>query len=68
MSGWSGGAANYTWQRDRRGPNDGRLNLRADVAAILAKFRAEHGWQPGMIWNPYSGAYERGGSNVERVE
>ena len=28
------------------------------VLAVLAKFRAEHGWEPGMEWNPYRGAYE----------
>ena len=58
MTGWSGGAANYRWQRDRRGPDDGRLALREDVARILAQFRSSHDWEPGMVWNPYRGAYE----------
>lgn len=58
MSGWSGGAANRTWQRDSRGPHSGRIDLGRDVRKILASFRASHGWQPGMTWNPYTGAYE----------
>ena len=58
MSGWAGGAANYRWQRDRRGSDDGRLGLRQDVVRILARFRAENGWQPGYVWNPYRGTYE----------
>ena len=55
--GWSGGAANRTWQRDARGPDSGRIGLIEDARAILAKFRAEHGWEPGMEWDPYAGAY-----------
>jgi hypothetical protein len=38
-------------------PGDGRQHLTRDVLRILAKFRAEHGWQPGDTWNPYTGTY-----------
>jgi hypothetical protein len=36
---------------------DGRLGLTQDVCRILAAFRADHGWQPGYVWNPYVGTY-----------
>jgi hypothetical protein len=58
MTGWSGGVANRTWKRDARGSDDGRLGLAADIAAILRKFRDEHGYEPGMAWNPFTGRYE----------
>lgn len=53
MSGWSGGVANRTWQRDARGPDSGRIGLVDEVCEILAAFRAAHGWQPGMVWDPF---------------
>jgi len=35
-----------------------------DVAAILARFRADHGYQPGQSWNPRKGAYEWPGGDA----
>jgi len=64
VTGWAGGAANYRWQRYRRGPDDGCLELREDVTRILARFRKSHGWEPGMTWNPYRGAYEHPAGTV----
>ena len=58
MSGWAGGSANRTWQRDRRGPDSGRLDAITDVRRVLTQWREQHGWEPGMTWNPYTGAYE----------
>jgi hypothetical protein len=29
-----------------------------DVRRVLAAWRDKHGWQPGMVWNPYTGRYE----------
>lgn len=57
MTGWSGGAANRTWQRGGRAV-DGRANALRDVRAILNVFRAEHGWRPGRVWDPRTGRYE----------
>lgn len=57
MSGWAGGSANRSWQRDRRGPVSGRTDLAADVARILGKWRAEHGWQEGSVWDARLGRY-----------
>jgi len=57
MTGWAGGIANRTWQRDRREPDSGRINLAEDVHRILVKWRAEHGWEPGFIWDPRIGTY-----------
>jgi hypothetical protein len=31
MTGWTGGIANRDWQRDRRGPDSGRIALVEDV-------------------------------------
>lgn len=58
MTGWAGGIANREWKRDRRGPDSGRLGAVDDVRKILAKWRAEHGWQPGMTWDPREGTYK----------
>jgi hypothetical protein len=56
MSGeWTGAGANRMWVH--KAPQIPGEALR-DVRAILAKFRAEHGWQPGWVWNPDHGAYE----------
>jgi hypothetical protein len=57
MTGWAGGAANRSWQRDRRGPGSGRSALAEDVRAILADWRADHGWEPGHTWDPRQGRY-----------
>ena len=57
VSGWSGGAANRTWQRDARSADSGRIGVIEDVRAILAKFRAEHGYEAGMVWDPQLGQY-----------
>lgn len=55
MSGeWSGGVANYTWHRGRQRDGSEARKIRR----VLAEFRAAHGWEPGMTWNPYRGAYE----------
>lgn len=59
MSGWAGGIANRTWQRDRRGPDSGRIEAINDVRRILATFRSEHGWERGMVWDPRRGQYVR---------
>lgn len=64
MTGWSGGAANRTWQRGRRGPDGGAIGALEDVQRILDKFRADHGWQPGMVWDPRAGQYVRGGDHA----
>lgn len=61
MSGWSGGAANRTWQRGSRGPDDGRVAAHDDVSAILAQWRESHGYQPGYVWNPRTATYEAAG-------
>ena len=60
MSGWAGGIANREWRRDRRSSDDGRLGALEDVRTILERFRSEHGWEPGMAWDPYLGEYRRG--------
>lgn len=52
MSGWAGGAANRTWQRDRRSADSGRIGVVEDVRAILGAWRLSHGWEPGMVWDP----------------
>lgn len=57
MSGWTGGSVNRRWQRGRRGPDHGGLHLQEDIARILAEFRAANGWEPGSVWDPYSGSY-----------
>ena len=58
MSGeWSGGSANYTWHRGRQ--RDGSET--EGVRRVLAEFRERHGWEPGMTWNPYTGAYGHAG-------
>jgi hypothetical protein len=57
MTGWTGGTANRNWQRDRRGPDNGRIALAGDVRAILEDWRAAHGWEPGFIWDPRQGRY-----------
>jgi len=59
MTGWSGGMANRSWQRDSRGPDSGRISLVDDVRRILAEFRAAHGWEPGFIWDPHLGTYRK---------
>ena len=28
-----------------------------DIRRILADWREQHGWQPGMVWDPYAGTY-----------
>jgi hypothetical protein len=62
MSGeWTGGAANLTWHRGHQ--LDG--TEAGEVRRVLSVFRAEHGWQPGMEWNPYRGAYEYPGKDEE---
>lgn len=55
--GWSGGIANRTWQRDARGAESGRIGVVEDVRAVLAAWRAEHGWEPGMVWDATIGWY-----------
>jgi hypothetical protein len=57
MTGWTGGIANRNWQLDRRSPGNGRFALAQDVRAILAAWRADHGWEPGHIWDPRRGWY-----------
>ena len=54
MSGeWSGGASNRMWHRGHQ-----HTGTEPDeVRRVLAEFRLEHGWQPGMIWDPYQGEY-----------
>ena len=59
MSGWTGGIANRDWQRDRRGPDSGRIALVEDVRRILADWRADHGWEPGLVWDARLGWYVR---------
>lgn len=39
-----------------------RHSLVKDVQVILARFRREQGWQPGMVWNPRTGRYESPGA------
>jgi hypothetical protein len=51
---WTGGSVNRTWHQGRQ--RDGTET--EQVRAVLGKFRRDHGWQPGMTWNPYLGAYE----------
>ena len=55
-TGWSGGVANRTWRRDGN-DGSGRIGLIEDVRRILGKFRDEHGYEPGQVWDPYAGAY-----------
>lgn len=57
MTGWSGGRENRRWRRGQ-GDDTARIALLSDVARILGKFRAEHGYQDGFVWNPYLGVYE----------
>jgi hypothetical protein len=61
MSGWTGGIANRDWQRDRRGPDNGRIGLAEDVRRILADWRADHGWEPGSVWDARLGRYVKRG-------
>jgi hypothetical protein len=55
VTGWAGGAANYRWQRDRRGPDDGRLRLREDVTRILTQFRKKPRLGTGHDLEPVPG-------------
>ena len=49
------GTANYMWRpRDPQHTSTGTT----EVLRVLDGFRQEHGWEPGMVWNPYAGAYE----------
>jgi hypothetical protein len=51
---WSGGSVNRRWHRGRQ--RDGTEG--DEIRRILAEFRQQHGWEPGMEWNAYLGMYE----------
>ena len=40
------------------------MSATSDVARILAAFRAQHGWQPGYVWEPRAGVYQAGSLDV----
>jgi len=52
--GWSGGAANRRWHRGYQPTGDEARQ----ILAVLDRFRRERHWEPGMIWNPCTAAYE----------
>lgn len=33
-------------------------HLIANIQATLDRWRREHGWERGMVWNPYTATYE----------
>ena len=33
------------------------MTVLVDVGKILARFREDHGYRPGQVWDPYQGAY-----------
>ena len=51
---WAHGTANAMWHT---GPQHQATSTR-EVRRVLDGFRQEHGWEPGMVWNPYTGTYE----------
>lgn len=50
-------------EADRRRSEFGAWDVvgkfRADeVRRVLAELRESKGWQPGMVWNPYTASYQ----------
>ena len=39
------------------GGANGQSYHHKQVLGILDRHRAEHGWAPGLVWNPYAGKY-----------
>lgn len=33
------------------------MSVTGDIRRILAAWREEKGWRPGMVWDPYTAAY-----------